>query len=201
MRTPTPARSGLGHIATHKSVLLDTEHIMAARVASERTSGARLHHIGWTRRVCYDIEVEGEGEELVPVRLDTLYRALRVSRSTFCSAARGISIRLPKGSHVRRTDAQTALRRRMAVRGGHRAGRSECLAAVVPVEPCLVRTQGALRRLERCSDKAADLASASGRRTRRGASAICINLGHSRTRRTAASRSPCCTCGGGAGYR
>lgn len=119
--------------------------------------------------MCYDIEVKGGGEELRPVRLGTLYRALRVSRGAFCSAARGISIRLPKGSHVRRTDAQTALRRRMAVRGGHRAERSECLAAVIPVEPCPVRTQGVLRKL-RCSDKAADLASASGRRTRRGAS-------------------------------
>lgn len=149
--------------------------------------------------MCYDIEVEGGGEELRPVRPGTLYSALRVSRSVFCSAARGISIRLPKGSHVRRTDAQTALRRRMAVRGGHRAERSECLAAVIPVEPCPVRTQGVLRKL-RGSDKATDLASASGRRTRRGAS-ICINLGHSRTRRTAAYKSPCCTCRGGVGYR
>ncbi len=56
----------------------------------------------------------------------------------------------------------------MAVRGGYRAGRSECLAAVITVEPCLVPTQGVLRNDRQCRDKATDLSMRQS--TRRGAS-------------------------------
>ncbi len=74
MRTPTPARSALGHIAMHcDNVSFEAEHVKAARVASERMVDVWLHHIEWSRRACYDMKVEGGGEELRPVRAGRLY--------------------------------------------------------------------------------------------------------------------------------